>query len=45
MIAGSTVGGKVFLHKFESREDNKQKITWLNFNKKIVHMASGKLEA
>lgn len=43
-IAGSTIGGKIFIHKFETTDDNPNKLNLLNFNKKIIYIASGSLE-
>lgn len=43
-IAGSTIGGKIFIHKFETTNDNPNKLNLLNFNKKIIYIASGNLD-
>ena len=39
-IAGSTVGGKIFIYRFDKTEDDASSLNWLNFNKRIDYLTT-----
>ena len=43
-IAGSTVGGKIFIYRFDKTEDDASSLNWLNFNKRIDYITTCFLE-
>jgi len=43
-IAASTLGGKIFIYRFDKSEDEGNSLNWLNFNKRISHLSTGIIE-